>query len=222
MATLTLQTLILTGVALLAATPSAAAVITLTNSMAANVDNAVIARTFTILPTTPGFESGTIVDVNLSVDFLKADGEDLVTPGNDVPYFGEIILSLVAPSGETVRLINRNSFNNGEPGTLFDGVVTFDSAAGQPVNMNRDLLQPGTFRPVDSFTTLFGESAAGTFTLLVQDADASDSLRFRSATLTVTTLDAQASPVPEPSSLMMLTAGVLGLAGWGRLRRAQG
>jgi hypothetical protein len=192
------------------AVPAVGGNITLSDNTTANVDNATITRTFNILPTVPGFGSGMVTDVNVSVDFIKADGEDFNVIGTSIPYYGEIAMRVIAPSGAAADLINIGDFNNGAIGTHFDGVIVFDQSAALPVNNNPNLLQPGTFRPVGSLNALNGSSAEGTFTLIVQDLDTADSLRFRSATLDVTTSDVVGA-VPEPGTMMFAVAGLAGI-----------
>jgi hypothetical protein len=192
--------------------------ITLTNNTPSNVDNASITRVFEITPATSGFGSGVITDVNIAVDFIKADGESFDSIGPSIPYFGEILLRLISPSGQLVNLIQAGDFDNGAPGTYFDGTIVFNQSATFPANVNPALLQPGEFRPSASLDALNSTSAQGSFTLLVQDLDTADSLRFRSATLTVTTSDP--SSVPEPASMLLMPAAILALAGLARVQRA--
>jgi len=189
------------------AVPALGGSITLTDNTTANVDNATVSRTFNIQPATPGFGSGTITDVNVTLEFVKADGEDFNVIGTSIPYFGEIAFRLIGPTGASVDLIKIGDFNNGAIGASFDGVIVFDQSAALAVNNNPNLLQAGTFKPVGSLSTFNGSSAEGTFTLLIQDLDVADSLRFRSATLNVITSDAT-NGVPEPGTMLLSLAGI--------------
>jgi hypothetical protein len=133
------------------------------------------------------------------------------------------VFRLTSPGGTTVNLINAFSFNTGNAGTSFDGVITFDSAAAQVVNVNPDLVQAGTFRPVNdpvgnTLAAFNGQSALGTFTLYIEDTVGADSLRFRSFTVNATTQDG-VSAVPAPPAAALALMGLASAGGLARLRR---
>lgn len=193
--------------ALLAA-PAAAGTITLTNAIAGNFDGNSGTRGFTVTGLESGFGTGVIVDVDISINFAKADGQDFDPPyptGN--PYYNEIRFQLFAPSTEPVFLIGPGTFTSGV-GTGFDGTITFDQSAADAVNAF-GVPTAGTFRPsgAGSLNDFNGDTALGFWSLFIQDTAGSDSLRFRSATLTITTEDAELAPVPEPGTLSLFGLG---------------
>jgi hypothetical protein len=147
---------------------------------------------------------GLITDVNLSINFAKADGEG-TTLGSGTPFFNETVFSLTYDS-TTVSLIPANAFNVGS--TPFSGTVTFDDSAANNVNVNPDLIQAGTFQPIGSLSDFNGLNlTTNDWTLFIQDTVGADSLRFYSATLEVTYDGVGA--VPEPSTYGLMGAGLL-------------
>jgi hypothetical protein len=164
-----------------------------------------------------------IADINVTIDFAK-DGSDTFVPPEILPLelgdpnFNEMRFILTHPSGTSVTLIDFESFNDWEaPGGqyFFQGSITFDQSAALPVNFDPDHVTPGTFRPatnggnLDSFLS---ENAIGTWSLLIADNDDDDGLSFYSYSIKLTT-------VPEPSSFVLASIGLLGLLAWGWRRK---
>lgn len=179
--------------------------------------------TFTADDFTSAGATGIIEDVNLDVFFAKSSDDSFVpetssiTPG--FPFFNEIFFSITSPSGTSVTLI-RNflnptlfgspSFGFGENG--FQGIVTFDQDAADPVNVDPNNITAGTFQPatnggnLDAFN---GESAIGTWVFAFSDALPLDGLSFYETTLIVET-----QPIPfelETGASLVALAGLFGL-----------
>jgi hypothetical protein len=208
----------LAAAVLVASVPSAeAGLITLTNSTFGNFDASSGTRSVTVTGLESGFGTGEILDVNVSVDFTKADGEGVNPPASPgTPFYNEIVFRLTSPFATTVNLISAGSFNSGSSGTLFNGVITFDQAAAQVVNVNPNQPSAGTFRPVGNLNSFNGGTALGNWTLFIQDTVAADSLRFRSFTANITTAD----PIPEPATLTLTALGLAAAAARHRRRRS--
>lgn len=201
------------------ASPAIGGLITATNNTTGLFDASVGNRQIAFSGLEPGFGTGLITDVNVSINYAKADGENFAPPFPtfDRPFFDEIHFALIAPNGDIVELIAANSFNEGLGGTNFDGVQVFDQSAASVANVNRDLVTAGTFRPTGpgSLNDFNGDSAMGTWTLFIEDTVGDDALRFRSFTLNITTRD---FTVPEPASLLILSLALVGFA-WRRVSR---
>lgn len=194
--------------------PASGGLISGTNNIPGLFDGSIGNRQITFSGLEAGFGSGVISDLNVSIDYAKADGQNFDPPfPTGRPFFNEIHFALIAPNGDIVELIAANSFNEGLEGTNFNGVQTFDQAAANVVNVNPELPTPGTFRPTGpgSLNDFNGDSALGTWTLFIEDTVPDDALRFRSFTLNITTLD-NGVIVPEPANLLLLALGIGGLA----------
>lgn len=186
--------------------------ITATNSTPGNFDASTGTRSVTFTGAEMGFGTGTILDVNISINFAKADGQSFDPPfPGGVPFYNEIHFHLTSPDGTVVHLIEPGSWGAGSG--QFDGTITFDDEGALVVNFGAAPVA-GTFRPTGpgAMSDYDGENALGTWTLFIEDTVGLDSLRFRNFTLSVET-------VPEPTGLGLLGLGALGLVRRFRRRR---
>jgi hypothetical protein len=189
---------------------------TLSNTTAGNFDSSFGTRTVTVTGAEPGFGSGTISSIVISINFAKADGEAFAPPfPAGTPFYNEIVFRLTGPSTTEVTLIEANSWGAGSG--QFDGTITFDQSAPSVVNFGAAPVA-GTFRPTGagSLSDFLSQSALGVWTLSIQDTVAADSLRFRNFDLTINT---DRSTVPEPGSIVLMSLGLVAL-GARRYRRA--
>ncbi len=193
-------------------------VITLSNLTTGNFDSSSGTRAVTVTGAEPGYGTGTISNVIISIDFVKADGENFAPPYPSGPaHYDEIHFRLTGPLSQTVELIAANSWPNDSG--LFDGTITFDQSAASVVNFDPNTPHAGTYRPTGpgSLSDFNGTSALGTWTLLVEDTVGADSLRFHSMQLDITT-DGVAG-VPEPATMSMLGLGLIALGLLSRRRK---
>lgn len=95
-----------------------------------------------------------ILDVNLRVDATHT-------------FAGDLRVTLVSPSGQTAVLTNRQGGSTDDLHVLFDDEATLSVV---------DSLGPltGSLRPEEALSIFDGESAEGTWTLIVQDLRSSD------------------------------------------------
>jgi hypothetical protein len=194
---------------------ASAGIITLINSTAGLFDGSSGTRTITFTGAEAGFDSGVITDVNVAINFAKADGESFEPPfPAGTPFYSEIHFHLIAPSSKIVHLIEPNSFGSGSPGTLFDGTIAFDDEAASVVNVNPNQPSAGSFRPggPGALSDFDGSSALGTWTLFIQDTNALDALRFRNFSLEIATTPIRSQSVPEPATAILVALGLAGLA----------
>lgn len=193
-----------------------AGLISATNSTTALVDGSSTTRSVTFTGAEPGYGTGSVLDVNISIDFAKADGEafDPPYPGG-TPFYNEIVFTLTSPDAIVMTLIASGSWGTGSG--FFDGIITFDDDAASVVNFDAAPVA-GTFRPTGAgaLSDFINDFAAGAWTLGIADTVGLDALRFRSFTLNITTEDAVG--VPEPATLSLIGAGLLGFAGLRRRR----
>jgi MYXO-CTERM domain-containing protein len=188
-------------------------------------------RTVTFTGFEPGFGTGTILDLNISINFAKADGESFDPPFSDLTaFFDEIHFHLTGPDGTVVHLIESLSWDIGTGLGAFDGTITFDDEAALVVNFGPGPFA-GSFLPTGpgALSDFDGLSALGTWTLFIQDDFALDALRFRSFTLDIATerlVEVPTDPtdgngrIPEPAGLGLFGLAVLGIVRRFRRRRA--
>jgi subtilisin family serine protease/subtilisin-like proprotein convertase family protein len=90
-----------------------------------------------------------ILDVNLRVDI-------------EHPFVGDLTLTLVSPSGQSMLLVNRQG------GSSDDIKVLFDDEASVQI-LSAPVPFTGSLRPEQALSIFDGESAEGTWTLVVRD-----------------------------------------------------
>jgi hypothetical protein len=172
---------------------------------------------------------GTILDVNIAIDFAKCDNPaaqpgDARCPSQSESYLGETFFYLISPTGTRVDLVwTYSTLAAGAEGgsTKADGTyqpfdvpgsrvqVVFDDEAAAAVG---PAMLTGSFRPEESLSAFDGESALGNWTLGMGDSVGADPLSYFSATLTIDV----GGVVPAPAPLALLGAGLLAA---GALRR---
>jgi PEP-CTERM motif len=152
--------------------------------------------------------SGQITDVNITIAFAKCNESLQEAPAcirAGDPFLEEIVFRLTNPFGTVVNLVNDQTFVSA-PGAIGAGTIEFDDEAGSDVGGPN--IVSGSFRPVGLLSGFDGQDAAGVWTLFIHDVVLDQRLDYFSSTLTVTTLP---SPVPEPGSLALFGAGLIGL-----------
>lgn len=163
-------------------------------------------------------EHGSILDVNLTIEFSKCDdpaigplGTACVGTGNS--NNNEIVFRLISPDGTTVNLVDAGTYAGTRPGSG-RVMVTFDDEAALTVG---GPVAPGAFQPVGSLADFDGMDMFGAWGLYIQDLRTGDPLEYFSSSLDITfSGGAGPAPVPEPASLAILGLGLLAI---GAVRR---
>jgi len=175
-------------------------------------------RSITFDGTEPNFGTGEILDVDVTVEFRKAQDP----PPNDIfgPGFDEIGFALRSPAGSVVELIpfgtfDEPAFQQGQT-LVFDGAITLDDEAGSALPSD---IAAGTFQPFGLLSDFDGENALGEWRLFIEDNLGGQPLEYESFSLSIETM------VPEPASVALggiCLAALLVVFAWRQrvLRRA--
>lgn len=163
---------------------------------------------------------GLIGDLNVAVEFSKCDNP-FIDPdggpcvGDDSPWENEMVIKLIAPDGHTITLVGVGTFEQGSTPGIGRITVTFDDE-GLPRG-NR--VHAGSFRPVDALSVFDNTEMFGKWKLYFADTKSSDPFEVFSSSLIFGPPDASPpTGVPEPGSLAVFGAGLLGLSALRRRR----
>lgn len=136
-------------------------------------------------------------------------------------WIGDIDATLVFDDGSNPA-ITLALFGEGVLGPSNDAGGTYAFADGGTANFvgAGSLIPSGTYAALGSFSVFDGLSAAGTWTLNMNDRTGGDSGNLGSWTLNID-MEEVAAPVPAPATLALFGLGLVGL-GWSRRRKSNG
>ncbi len=152
-------------------------------------------------------DTGAINDVSISLNEFSHT------------WIGDIDATLVFDDGSNPA-ITLALFGEGVLGPSNDAGGTYAFADGGTANFvgAGNPIPSGTYAALGSFSVFDGLSAAGTWTLNMNDRTGGDSGTLGSWTLNID-MDEVAAPVPAPATLALFGLGLVGL-GWSRRRKS--
>lgn len=157
---------------------------------------------------------GLIKDLDVAITFSKCDNPYLSANGqaclsDNKPFENEIVIRLIGPDGRAVRLVNENTYDQGNTGGIGRVTVHFDdegAALGRRV-------AAGSFRPLELLSLFDGMDMFGQWQLYFEDTKRYDPFEVYSSRLVFTEAPPSSSTdLPEPAGLLVFGAGLLGLA----------
>lgn len=163
-------------------------------------------------------ESGEITDIEIEIGFSTCGARYASATGpcagGGNPYNAELGLELISAAGTTVALVRQGTYTGVASGAF---TVLFSDTADNRVGGNPF---SGSFRPVESLSSLIGENPLGQWALRISDGLPVDPKRLDSFELNFSLKDAAISPVPLPASMGLMVSAAMGLA-WLRRRRSK-
>jgi subtilisin-like proprotein convertase family protein len=133
-----------------------------------------------------------IPDSSQYANFLEVDDDRLVLDVNvtisiDHDFVGDIVARLISPGGTSVTLINRRGGSGdfqADPNSPVPAL--FDDEATSTITLAVPPFSGGTFRPDQALSAIDGESALGTWQLVVEDQGPLNTGQFISWSLSLT------------------------------------
>lgn len=164
-------------------------------------------------------QSGSILDIEVELAIAHT-------------WVGDLIIELTSPGGTTITLMDRpgvpattfgdpSNFAATTPIRFIDGASLSAESAGSACVGLDDVIgvacdTPPEYDPEDPLGSFLSGEIMGDWTLLISDNASGDTGRLASWTIHAE-IDAQ--QLAEPGTLLLLGAGLAGLAGLGRRRR---
>jgi hypothetical protein len=171
--------------------------VTKTNNTGATVDGSSVDQTVNFSAADFAGMSTLVAKITVTITFSKAS-----VAANRRPGYNEVGFTIgsATNSEQLIRGAKGNgTFKKGDKGTSFDGTITFDMDAADAVNVDKNLIQAGTFQPdAGNLNDFLNADALGDWTLNISDArnngNGNTPLIVESWSVSITT-------IPEPDSI---------------------
>jgi len=123
-----------------------------------------------------GSVASQFLEASIVVNFMKADGESYGENNGGTPYYDEIDLRLISPTGTVVNLISPGDFSTGVgTGGFGFSDVAFWAGTGYPVvNVDPNTPQAGNFIPTGDLGVFLNEDPDGKWEVYTGDTVADD------------------------------------------------